>query len=236
MFAEREFEEAAKPTPLAETILRELLRQIYEGHLAQGAAINEVAIADQFGVSRGPVREAVRRLQGLQLVTREPYVKARVVTLTQEGARELFEMRLALEGMACRLAAHRMREGEVEELLRELDQDHERRASSHAGASDSPRIFDFHERIVRASRNSRIIAALCGDLYHLLRMYRRRSGAVPERKGHAYSEHWQILRALRARDGELAESLMRAHVAHAEEQLFANLPPITGDALAAAAT
>lgn len=217
-----------KSLPLAEAILAELLKRIYDGRLAQGAPISESAIAEEFDVSRGPVREAVRRLQGLQLVTREPYLRARVVTLTQEGARELFEMRVALEGMACRLAAQRMSDTEIEDLIRELELDHQRTVSGDAAKAGASKAFDLHERIVRGSRNSRIIDALCGDLYHLLRMYRRRSGAVPERKSHAYAEHWQIVRAMRARDGELAESLMRSHVTRAAEHLFPNLPFMSG--------
>jgi DNA-binding GntR family transcriptional regulator len=218
---------SAKSTSLGETILNELLKRIYDGRLAPGAEINEAVIAEEFDVSRGPVREAVRRLQGIQLISREPYMKARVVMLTQEAARELFEMRMALEGIACRLAAERMTDAEIQELLRELELDRHRALGS--GAAGAPKVFDFHERIVRGSRNSRIVEALCGDLYHLLRIYRRRSGDVKERKSQAYAEHWQILRALKARDGELAESLMRSHVARAAEHLFANLPQFTGD-------
>jgi DNA-binding GntR family transcriptional regulator len=218
---------ASKAGPLAQTILNELLQRIYDGRLGAGAEINEAAIADEFKVSRGPVREAVRHLQGIQLISREPYLKSRVVTLTQDAARELFEMRMALEGVACRLAAERMTPEEIHELLRELEMDRQRALGS--GEPGAPRVFDFHERIVRASRNNRIIDALCGDLYHLLRIYRRRSGAVPERKSQAYAEHWQIVRALKARDGDLAESLMRSHVARAGEHLFANLPQYTGD-------
>jgi DNA-binding GntR family transcriptional regulator len=216
--------------PLAESVFSELLARIYDGRLGQGAAINEAILAEEFGVSRGPVREAVRLLQGIQLVTREPYFKARVVTLTQAGARELFEMRLALEGMACRLAAERMSAAEISELVRELELDHQRTLTGKVAKSGQPRAFDLHERIVHFSRNSRIIDALCGDLYHLLRMYRRHSGAVPERKSQAYAEHWQIVRALKARDSELAESLMRSHVARACEHLFDHLPLITSDA------
>ncbi len=220
-------EHESKSRPLAEIVLSDLLQRIYDGRLPQGIVINEASIAEEFKVSRGPVREAVRRLQGLQLITREPYVKARVVTLTQQGAQELFEMRLALEGMACRLAAERMGSEEIAELIRELEQDRQRTLSAKTGIRNGSRAFDLHERIVRGSRNSRIIDTLCGDHYHLLRMYRRQSGAVPERKDQAYAEHWQILRALRARDGELAESLMRSHVARASAHLFEKLPTIT---------
>ncbi|OWT77098.1 MULTISPECIES: GntR family transcriptional regulator [unclassified Achromobacter] len=225
--------------PLADQVFQRILDAIYQGHLAPGAVINEMALAQEFGVSRGPVREAVRRLQGIQLVTREPYVKARVMTLTAESALELFQMRMALEGVACNLAARRMSDADVEDLLRELELDKARRrnqgkdgraSKSERGSGNestdgaaSPAVFDFHERIVRASGNNRIIHALCEDLYHLLRVYRRHSGTVLERKDDAYDEHWQIARAIRARDGDLAESLMRSHIERAARHLFSHL-------------
>lgn len=215
---------AAGNTPLAESVFAELLARIYDGRLPPGSAINEAGVALEFGVSRGPVREAVRRLQGIQLVTREPYLRARVVTLTQNEARELFEMRMALEGMACRLATERMADGELRALAHELEGDRQRRLGARGARGSAGKAFDFHERVVFASRNQRIVDALCGDLYHLLRIYRRRAGAVPERQGQPYAEHWQIVRAMRARDADLAESLMRSHVARAAGHLFANLP------------
>lgn len=225
--------------PLADQVFQRILDAIYQGQLAPGAVINELALAQEFGVSRGPVREAVRRLQGIQLVTREPYVKARVMTLTATSALELFQMRMALEGVACHLAARRMSDADIDDLFRELELDKERRKNKAAAQDRGPRkatakaqdqnaaplpaVFDFHERIVRASGNNRIIHALCEDLYHLLRVYRRHSGTVLERKDDAYDEHWQIARAIRARDPELAESLMRAHIERAARHLFSHL-------------
>ncbi|MBC9904640.1 GntR family transcriptional regulator [Achromobacter xylosoxidans] len=209
--------------PLADVVFDQVLDAIYQGRLAPGSVINEVALAQEFGVSRGPVREAVRRLQGIQLITREPYIKARVVTLSAESALELFQMRMALEGVACNLATRRMSDEEIAQLLAELEQDRQRRLAAANGGAPAPRVFDFHERIVRASGNNRIINALCGDLYHLLRVYRRHSGTVLERKDDAYAEHWQILRAIRARDAELAESLMRSHIERAAQHLFEHL-------------
>jgi DNA-binding GntR family transcriptional regulator len=222
---------ASEALPLADTVFEVLLQRIYQGHLEPGAVINEATLADEFRTSRGPVREAVRRLQGIRLVTREPYVRARVVALTADAVRELFEMRMALEGMACRLAAERMSEADLQRLLADLER--ERHAVLKRGARAAPvKTFDFHERIVAGCGNTMIHGALCGDLYHLLRIYRRRSGAVPERKDAAYAEHWQIVRALRARDGELAESLMRAHVGRAAEHLFSQLPEAGAPAVA----
>lgn len=198
-----------------------LVDRIYDGQMPPESIVNEALLANEFGVSRGPVREAVRRLQGIQLITREPYTRARVVGLTADGARELFEMRLALEGVACRLAAERMSDAEIKLLTEDLERYNPGAQPSVTNAAKVvPVSLDFHERVVRACGNNRIIDALCGDLYHLLRLYRRLPGSIPERKKQAYVEHWQILRAIRARDGDLAESLMRAHIGHASAHVF----------------
>ena len=209
---------AQNEEPLAEAVFRSLLAQIYEGRLAAGALLNEAALADEFETSRGPVREAIRRLQGYKLVTREPYQRARVVELTPDFVRQLFEMRMALEGMACNLAAERISREELDRIGHELEA-YRVRSVVPGSKGGREKVFDFHESIARACGNERIAESLCGDLYHLLRIYRRRSGAMPERRGQAYEEHWQILRALKARDGHLAESLMRAHIGRANDVL-----------------
>jgi len=124
--------------PLADVVFDRVLEAIYQGRLAPGSVINEVALAQEFGVSRGPVREAVRRLQGIQLVTREPYIKARVVTLSAESALELFQMRMALEGVACNLATRRMSDEEIAQLLVELEQDRQRRLAAASDGAPPP--------------------------------------------------------------------------------------------------
>lgn len=206
--------------PLTDAIYEQVLDAIYQGRLAPGSVVNEAALAQELGVSRGPVREAVRRLQGIQLVTREPYMKARVVTMSAEAVIELFELRMALEGMACFLATQRMGDEDIDELLVAFERHHRLQGE---GADAGVRPFDLHERIARASGNGRIINALCGDLYHLLRIYRRHSGTVLERTSDAYPEHWQILRAMKSRDAALAESLMRAHIGRAAQHLSSHL-------------
>lgn len=206
---------------LGDDVFERILELIYSCELPPGSFVNESVLAARFGVSRGPVREAVRRLQGIQLVSRESFMRARVIELKPRAVRELFEMREALEGYACRLAAQSMAIDEIDALTVALD-------TNRLGLRDvdavTPAVFDFHERIVRASGNQRIIEALCGDLYHLLRLYRRWSGASGERKSQAFTEHRQILMAMRNRDGELAESLMRSHIARAAENLLHSMP------------
>lgn len=200
---------------LGDEVFARILEMIYDCELEPGMIVNESALAARFGVSRGPIREAIRRLQGIQLVSREPFMRARVVSLSRDAIVELFQMREALEGYACRLAAEQMATIDIDALIRDLEAAH---------AARGPERFDFHERVVRASGNSRIVDSLCGDLYHLLRIYRHMSGAVPERRELAFTEHWQILRAVKARDGALAESLMRAHIARAGRHVLSQVP------------
>ncbi len=134
-------------------------------------------------------------------------------------------LRKPLEGKRVALLAHPASvtadlTHSLDALIAELER------SRHTYSASAPRekgVFDFHECIVRACGNARIINLLCGDLYHLLRIYRRHSGAIIERKEEAFDEHWQILRAMKARDPHLAESLMRSHIRRAARNLFDHL-------------
>lgn len=197
---------------LSNRVFDDLLQAIYSGRIGPGEAINEAAEAKRLNVSRGPVREAVNRLQGIGLLTRVPYVKARVITLDTATVLELFEFRMALEGMACRLATERISETELKELEDQLD-DYRRHPATQG------KRFDFHARIAQACRNSRLIAALNEDTFILLKLYRSSSGAVPERKGTAHDEHRQILMAMKSRNPDLAESLMRSHIGRAADHV-----------------
>lgn len=207
---------------LGEQVFARLLDMILNCEIAPGSVLNEQALATQLSVSRGPVREAVRRLQGIQLVTREAQMRARVVSLDAEALVDLFHMREALEGYACRLATERISDEDLTSIEQQLEAT--RQASIDPARRAAGTVFDFHTLIVQASGNARIIDALCGDLYLLLKIYRKWSGTVSERKSAAHDEHWQILRAMRARDPDLAESLMRSHVRRAREHIIQTMP------------
>jgi len=207
---------------LGEWVFERILDMIYNGELPPGSALNEVTLAARFEVSRGPIREAVRRLQGVQLVTREPFAKARVVKLSTRAIADLYEMREALEGYACRLATERMSDQEIAELIAALEA--ARQDYIRDGQQQPLSQFDFHFSIIRGSANERLFSTLYGDLYHLLRMMRRIKGHVPQRKHNAYKEHWQIVRAIKARDADLAESLMRAHIRSAATHTVTDEP------------
>jgi DNA-binding GntR family transcriptional regulator len=186
------------------------------GELAPGAKISEPLLARQYGVSRGPLREALHRLQERRLITRSANQGARVVQVSQEGLAEIFLVREALEGMAAREAALRATAEERAALAAAVARHHaELSGGVDQAAPDATANRDFHFLIAQASRNPLLIQLLCLELYPLLRLYRGRTPEAPERIWRAYEEHQRILQAIEDRDPELAEMLMRRHISAA---------------------
>lgn len=205
---------------LAEQVFRLIQSAIVKGEIAPGSKISEPELARVYGISRGPLREAIHRLEGQRLLVRVPHVGARVVSLSHSELIELYEIRESLEGMACRLAAERMSNAEIAELRRVLDT-HEQDAAFRAGVGyyQQEGDFDFHYRIIQGSGNRTLTQMLCGDLYQLVRMYRIQFSAVPNRPRQAFAEHHRILDAIAERDGELAELLMRRHISASKRNI-----------------
>ncbi len=197
----------------SENLTELLVEAIVEGKIAAGSKISEPELAKQYSVSRGPLREAMMRLEGLGLIERIPHVGARVITLTQQGLVDLYAVRESLEGMAARLAARSISDVEID-ALEQLLSHHSEHINKVEGASyfHQQGDFDFHYRIIKASRNSKLINLLCHELYHQLRMYRYQSPRSHSRPVAALKEHMFILEAIKNRDEELAEMLMRRHI------------------------
>ena len=205
---------------LSEHVFRRIQSAIVRGEIAPGSKISEPELARAYGISRGPLREAIHRLEGQRLLVRIPHVGARVVSLSHAELIELYEIRESLEGMACRLAAERMTVEEIDELRRVLDT-HEQDAAFKAGVGyyQQEGDFDFHYRIIQGSGNRTLTQMLCGELYQLVRMYRIQFSATPNRPRQAFAEHHRILDAIAERDGELAELLMRRHISASKRNI-----------------
>ncbi|TXY11296.1 GntR family transcriptional regulator [Vibrio cholerae] len=207
-----------KESTKSENLTEYLIEAIVEGQLAPGSKISEPELAKQFQVSRGPLREALMRVEGLGLIERIPHIGARVIQLSPTKLVELYAVREALEGMAARLAARNITEIELAGL-ESLLSTHSTHIDQVEGASyfNQQGDFDFHYRIIQASRNQQLIGLLCDELYHLLRMYRYQSPRSHSRPVEALEEHKFILRAIRQRDEELAEMLMRRHISRSRQ-------------------
>lgn len=209
---------------LVDALAERIEAAIMSGDLQPGSKLSEQALAASLGVSRGPLREAIRRLEGRKLLQRTPNIGVHVASLSPADLYEILQVREALEGMACALAAVNMTDAELKALAELLEQ-HQQQKSVQEGTGyyQESKDFDFHFRIVKGSRNQRLVQMLCEDLYYLLRVYRYKSSTKPGRAKQALREHKDIVAALMRRDPVEAERKMRQHIGNArlyvEEQM-----------------
>lgn len=218
------FDNKVQVQSLVDVVAERIEAAIISGQLEPGSRVSEQALAASLGVSRGPLREAIRRLEGRKLLTRTPNIGVRVAALSLADLKEVLEVREALEGMAAALAAINMSDAEIAALRKLLDT-HGKQKSVQDGTGyyQESKDFDFHFRIVTGSGNARLAEMLTGDLYYLLRVYRYKSSTKPGRATEALDEHRALVAALEARDPKAAEEAMREHLRHArrfvEEQM-----------------
>ncbi|QSX35561.1 GntR family transcriptional regulator [Shewanella avicenniae] len=214
-----------KNQTLVEQILVQIQESIIRGELRPGSKINEQALAEKYGISRGPTREALQQLERQRLVVRIPHVGARVATLTVEELNDLYELRSTLEGMACELAAKRISEQQLEQLWALLEKQEADLARGDSYFQQDGDV-DFHYQIIQASGNRHLQETLIGGLYHLLRMYRYQctSSSRPVR---AIAEHRRIVEAIAAGDAELAGLLMRRHIEQGRQNTQQRLQQLT---------
>lgn len=182
---------------------------ILEGELAAGALMSQVVLADELGVSRTPLREALRLLQGEGLIEAEPNRRVRVAPLTPEDLEQLTVMRIALEGTALRLSIPRMTPeelGRLEGYMAEM--------AHHAQADDDERWLVPHRAFHRAltAPAGRRITDLLARLFDHAERYRRSHIALGPGESSA-SGHREILEACKAGDRARGAVLLAHHLA-----------------------
>ncbi len=216
-------EPAAKTTSTLTSHITQILRErIISGDIAAGSKLSEPKLAEQFKSSRGPIREAIRRLDSMGLVSHVAHEGVRVITLSIKEIIDIYHVREALEGKAAALAAKNMTEQDIADLKRlfVLHLDHQNSTGAYMQAEGD---FDFHYKIIQGSKNAFLIRQLCEDLYHRVRMFRYRSSQLENRAQLALQEHQQILFAIEQRDEQLAELTMRRHIVKAREDIAKNI-------------
>jgi DNA-binding GntR family transcriptional regulator len=207
--------------PLWQSVLERLRAAILGGVLAPGAKLVEVDLAEQFGTSRGPVREAVRELVREGLVVELPRRGSVVSTLTARDLVEVYGVREALEAAAARLVADRADPEALGELGRHLD------AFEQGGGdylANSVHDLAFHRALVALAGNSRMAAInerMLTQTAHLLRVAAQANPTLQTTI--RASAHRDILGALAARDAEAARAAIERHYRYAEERLFPSL-------------
>ncbi len=195
---------------LHDTVVSRLRDLIIEGEMASGSRLAERQLCDSLGVSRTPLREALKVLAAEGLVELLPNRGARVARLDESDIENMFEVMAALEALAGTLACSRISEAELAEigaLHYEMMAQYMRRAL--------PEYFRLnqaiHAAIVAASRNP-ILAATYHGLATRIRRARYLANLSDERWQHAVAEHTAILEALRARDGARLAQLLAEHL------------------------
>ncbi len=193
---------------------------IVKGELMPGEKIGEVDLCERFNLTRGPVREALGRLESRGLLIRRPHAGVRVVSVSAAELLELYHIREVMEGLAARQAAERMTDQEIRDLQATLDS-HETMIDEARGQEyyQAEGDYDFHHRIATGSRNAKLAQMLLGDLYYMVRMYRYRLSTSSGRPHRALGEHRRIVEAIAQRDGELAEFLMKRHINAARQNI-----------------
>ena len=224
-----QFDKLQKFPSIVDAVVDCLDKAILTGELPLGARLSEQSLAEGLGVSRGPLREALRRLEGRHLIVRVHNLGARVVSFTKEDISQLLTIREALEGVAARCAAERMTEEEIVALsgLVKTGRDETQKKQEFAEYHQSLD-HDFHYRIIQGSRNSRLMDILLKDTFYLLRIYRYRFKLVdsPLRAPTATSEHQAVLDAIASRQPEAAENAMRTHLRNANANIIQTFDPL----------
>ncbi|ASP21083.1 putative D-xylose utilization operon transcriptional repressor [Antarctobacter heliothermus] len=197
---------------------RRLLDEIREGRLMPGERLRETELAERLGVSRTPVREAIRQLEADGLVGHVPRIGASVRKLDYAEVMELYEMRAVLEGTAARLAARAASEVELQELAALNEQ--------LAGAGTGPEASQlnriFHATLLDAAKN-RFLSRSMLSLQRALLILGPSQLSDSARAVEAVDEHRHLLDALLTRDGAVAESAMRAHIGAAQRMRIRTL-------------
>lgn len=191
--------------------VRDRLREdILAGRLDPGTELSEVALAREFGTSRGPLREALGRLAAEGLVTITPRRGAVVTQLSRQEFLDAYQVREALETLAVRLAVPLMSDVEVAHL-RELCE-----LMGRAARDDEVHVFfdinnSFHDALVRGSRNDKLHEVhrmLVGQMVPYLPRSLELRGSLQQ----SVAEHAAILAAIEARDAERAAELLAEHI------------------------
>ena len=214
--------EAAHQAPASDRLVERIGDCIFSGEFPPGAKLTEVELARRFGVSRAPLREALFRLEERQLIERAPFSSMRVASLEADTVEELYEVRAVLEGLACRRAAAVISADQVA-ALRALMATRKTalQASPPADMRELPTIQDFHRMIAEISGNRALARLLNSEIWRFIRAMYRRWARSTARAEDGLAEHARIVEALAVHDGELAELLMRRHVASSLRGLMA---------------
>ncbi len=201
-------------------VFQKLREDILSGVYEPREELREISIGEEMGVSRTPVREALRQLELEGLVTIVPNRGAYVTGISSKDVRDIYHVRSMLEGMCARWATEHITEAQIEEMeeIVLLSEFHLRKKGDNNMAHVSELDGKFHKVLYEAS-NSRILEHVLSDFHKYVQMARRQSVKTKDRARKSIAEHKEILEAIKSRDKDLAETLANRHIMNVIENL-----------------
>ena len=207
--------------PLRDVVFNTLRQAILKGELEPGERLMEIQLAERLGVSRTPIREAIRKLELEGLVLMIPRKGAEVAKISEKSLRDVLELRRSLEELAIELACQRMTEEEIDEL-----EDAQRAFRKAVDSKDVMLMAEtdekYHEIIYQGTKNSRLVQIL-NNLREQMYRYRLEYIKDADKRQILLIEHDNILKAVRNRKVAEAKAAMREHIDNQEITVSRNI-------------
>ena len=203
------------PPSATDHVLDELRTAILAGDLPAGETLRQEDLADRLGVSRMPVREAIRRLYAEGLVEVLPSRRVRVAALSRDEVEDIYDMRAALEPLAVRLAVPRLTRAQLRDAAHALEAAADEEDAETFGARNAA----FHLALMNPCERPRLLAGIA-SLLDLSDRYQRAGLRAAEHNALVRAEHAALLEAARSGDAEEAARLTEAHVREAGRRLL----------------
>jgi DNA-binding GntR family transcriptional regulator len=204
--------------PLREVVFNTLRKAILTGELKPGERLMEIHLANQLGVSRTPIREAIRKLELEGLVVMMPRRGAEVAQITEKSLRDVLEVRRSLDALCAELACDRISEEELEKLKAACEQ-FEKAAGTDDVAEIAKADVALHDIIVQATRNCRLIQ-IVNNLSEQMYRYRFEYIKDEERHDNLVEEHRMIYESILRGDKEKAAEASKLHIDNQEQSII----------------
>ena len=207
--------------PLRDVVFNTLRRAILKGELKPGERLMEITLADKLGVSRTPIREAIRKLELEGLVVMAPRKGAKVASITERDLNDVLEVRKGMEVLAISLACKRIT-GEELEKLETIEQSFQKLIESGNLTELAEMDVKFHDTIYQATNNQRLVQLLNNLREQMYRYRMEYLKDIAVRRTLA-EEHKAICRALRVRDEQQAEEYVSIHIDNQQKAIIRSL-------------
>jgi len=197
---------------LSDEVVERLRKAILNGHFAPGEQLREASLAERLGVSRGPVREALKRLEREGLVVVGRNRRTYTARLSLQDLEELYSLRSALEPLALRYACRRATPDDLAAMQAVVDTMAEYLARGITEQEAAELDLRFHELIYQASRHQRLFKFWTSLRHQIYIFLLSRNVADPDFRDQAVRGHQEILDAIKARDEERCVMIIEAHL------------------------